>query len=83
MEYRETIKNITLPSNCTINDLLDLYFDDQETLTNAYHWNVLEVALDTSFKRKLAKDETPSNIVNFWGQGKDLLKFVIEKDTTQ
>ena len=42
-------------------------------------WGLVEVSTDGSFKRKLNREEDPANIVNFWGQGKEQMKFVIEE----
>ena len=70
---------MTLPSSCTINDLIDLYFADQETQNKMSQWGLVEVSTDGSFKRKLNREEDPANIVNFWGQGKEQMKFVIEE----
>ncbi|KAI6654620.1 Intersectin-1-like [Oopsacas minuta] len=79
VKHENRIKKLTLPASCTITDVIDLYFANENVPNRLSHWSIVEVSKDGTYKRKLNKEEDPSSIVNFWGQGKEEMQFFLEE----
>lgn len=70
-------KTLRIPPESTVDEVVRMYFKVKPDSSLA--WSLIEQSTDTTVHRLLEAQEDPSQVVDFWGKSRDLMRFLLKQ----